>query len=110
MMHSFLTLVFIAFDYVYITVGVNISSGKILDSCTIAFLHMIVSFIMYLVRDDLINNWNQSINNAVQNIIPYDSLQNLLDSIKETSVYNNVDPGETSENTGRDWFSLGARW
>ena len=61
---------------------------------------------MYLVRDDLINNWNQSINNAVQNIISHDSLQNLLDSIKETSVYNNVDPGETNENTGRDWLIL----
>ena len=74
---------FIAYDDVYITVGVNISIRKILDSCTIVFLHMTVSFIMYLVRDDLINNWNQSINNAVQNIISHDSLQNLLDSIKE---------------------------
>ena len=38
MTHSFLTLGFIAYDDVYITIG--------------------VSFTMYLVRDDLINKWN----------------------------------------------------
>ena len=50
---------FIAYDDVYITIGVNICSRKILDSCMAVFLSMIVSFIMYLVRDYLINKWNQ---------------------------------------------------
>ena len=33
---------------------------EILCSCTVVFLRMSVSFTMYLVRDDLINKWNQS--------------------------------------------------
>ena len=53
MTHSFLPLGFIAYDDVYITIGVYIFIRKILCSCTVVFLRMSVSFIMYLVRDDL---------------------------------------------------------
>ena len=60
MTHSFLTLGFISYEDVYITNGVYIFIRKILWSCTIVFLRMSVSFTMYLVRDDLINKWNQS--------------------------------------------------
>ena len=50
------------YDDVYITIGVNIFIRNILIwSCTVVFLLMSVSFTMYLVRDDLINKWNQSI-------------------------------------------------
>ena len=59
MTHSFLTLGFISYEDVYITNGVYIFIRKILWSCTIVFLRMSVSFTMYLVRDDLINKWNQ---------------------------------------------------
>ena len=59
MTHSFLTLGFISHDDVYITNGVYIFIRKILWSCTVVFLRMSVSFTMYLVRDDLINKWNQ---------------------------------------------------
>ena len=60
MTHSFLTLGFISYDDVYITNGVYIFMRKILWSCTVVLLRMSVSFTMYLVRDDLINKWNQS--------------------------------------------------
>ena len=59
MTHSFSTLGFISYEDVYITNGVYIFIRKILWSCTIVFLRMSVSFTMYLVRDDLINKWNQ---------------------------------------------------
>ena len=59
MTHSFLTLGFISYDDVYITNDVYIFIRKILWSCTVVFLRMRVSFTMYLVRDDLINKWNQ---------------------------------------------------
>ena len=59
MTHSFLTLGFISYDDVYITNGVYIFMRKILWSCTVVFLRMSVSFTMYMVRDDLINKWNQ---------------------------------------------------
>ena len=59
MTHSFLTLGFISYDDVYITNGVYIFIRNILWSCTVVFLRMSVSFTMYLVRDDLINKWNQ---------------------------------------------------
>ena len=59
MTHSFLTLGFITYDDVYITIGVYIFIRKILWSCTVVFLLMSVYFTMYLVRDDLINRWNQ---------------------------------------------------
>ena len=55
MTHSFLILGFISYDDVYITNGVYIFIRKILWSCTVVFLRMSVSFTMYLVRDDLIN-------------------------------------------------------
>ena len=61
MTHSFLTLGFISYDDVYITTGVYIFIRNILWSCTVVFLRMSVSFTVYLVRDDLINKWNQSI-------------------------------------------------
>ena len=61
MKHSFLTLDFIPYIDVYITNGVYIFIRKILWSCTVVFLLMNVLFPMYLVRDDLINNWNHSI-------------------------------------------------
>ena len=41
--------------------GVYIFIRNILWSCTVVFLRMSVSFTVYLVRDDLINKWNQSI-------------------------------------------------
>ena len=59
MTHSFLTLGFIPYDDAYITIGVYIFIRKMLWSCTLVFLLMSVSFTMYLVRDDLINKWNQ---------------------------------------------------
>ena len=61
MTHSFLTLGFISYDDVYITNGVYIFIINILWSCTVVFLRVSVSFTMYLVRDDLINKWNQCI-------------------------------------------------
>ena len=61
MTHSFLTLGIISYDDVYITNGVYIFMRKILWSCTVVLLRMSVSFTMYLVRDDLINKWNQSL-------------------------------------------------
>ena len=60
MTHSFLSLGFIPYDDVYITIGVYFFFiRKILWSCTVVILLMSVSFTMYLVRDDLINNWNK---------------------------------------------------
>ena len=55
----FLTLGFIPYDDVYITIGAYIFIRKILWLCTVVFLLMSVSFTMYLVKDDLINKWNQ---------------------------------------------------
>ena len=67
MTHSFLTLGFISYDDVYITNGVYIFIRKILWSCTVVFLRMSVSFTMYLVRDDLINKWNQKCYHNLEN-------------------------------------------
>ena len=43
--------------------------------------------------------WNDRRNNAVQNTVPHDSLQNPHDSITETPMHNDFDSGETKQTT-----------
>ena len=57
MIHLFLTLGFIAYYDVNITIGVYLFRRTISDSCTVV-LFTIMSFIMYLVRVDLIKKIN----------------------------------------------------
>ena len=61
MTHLFLTLGSIPCDDVYIIICVYIFIRNILWLCTVVFLLMSASFTMYMVRDDLVNKWNQII-------------------------------------------------
>ena len=52
--------------------------------------------------------WNDRRNNAVQNTVPHDSVQNPHDSITETPMHNDFDSGETKQTTvpeNHGWYS-----
>ena len=48
---------------------------------------------------DKVSFWNDRRNNAVQNTVPHDSLQNPHDSITQTPMHNDFDSGETKQTT-----------
>ena len=54
---------------------------------------------------DKVSFWNDRRNNAVQNTVPHDSLQNPHDSITQTPMHNDFDSTETKQTTVPEYGS-----